>query len=682
MSKSIDQLSIDTIRVLAADMVSAANSGHPGAPMGCAPMAHILFSRFVRTNGKSSHWFNRDRFVLSNGHACALQYVLLHLLGFKLTIDDLKNFRQLNSRTPGHPERDYTDGVEVSTGPLGQGFTNAVGLAIAGKHMAARFNKPGYELIANNIYVIAGDGCMQEGVASEAASLAGHLKLNNLICLYDDNKIQIDGTTELAFTEDVLKRFDAYGWNVLSVDGGDHDLDAITKALESAKKSDKPTLIRLRTTIGFGSSLAGTEKVHGAPLSKDDLVAVKKQFGFDPQTSFHVPEEVRKFYGDLQQKGAKAEAEWNKMFEEYRSKFKAEGEELTRRLDKKLPADWRKLLPTYTPSDAAVATRKLSEILLNKIADGLPELVGGSADLTHSNLTRWKSAVDFQHPSTNLGKYEGRYLRFGVREHAMAGISNGIHAYGGLIPFAATFLNFISYALGSVRLSALSHHQILYIMTHDSIGLGEDGPTHQPVETLAGLRATPNMYVWRPADGNEVSGAYAAMIEERKYPSVICLSRQNLPHLKGSSMEDTEKGGYVLNKDVTDPQIILIATGSEVSLIVDAAKELTEKDGLKVRLVSLPCWERFDAQSHEYRRSVIPAGVLSVAVEAYVMLGWERYSHVQIGLTTFGASAPAPKVYAKFGLVPDVVANKARVAYQHYKDHQLASFFDKPSILN
>lgn len=679
---NIDERSVNTIRVLAADMVSKANSGHPGAPMGCAPIAHILFSRFIRTNPQNSKWFNRDRFVLSNGHACALQYVLLHLMGYKVSMDDLKKFRQLDSVTPGHPECDYTDGVEVSTGPLGQGLTNAVGMAMASKHMAARFNKPDFKIVDNNIYVIAGDGCMQEGVASEAASLAGHLKLNNLICLYDDNHIQIDGDTMLGFTENVPARFQAYGWNVLAVENGDDDFEGIANAIATAKKSDKPTLIRVRTTIGFGSSLAGTEKVHGAPLPKEELALAKKRFGFDPEKFFEVPEEVRTHYDGLKKSGVEAEAKWKKLVEEYCAKFPTEGEELKRRLAKTLPAKWQDLLPRYTPADAAVATRKLSEVLLNKIADKLPELVGGSADLTGSNLTRWKTAVDFQSPDLGIGSYEGRYFRFGVREHAMAGISNGIHAFGGLIPFAATFLNFISYALGSVRLSALSHHQVLYIMTHDSIGLGEDGPTHQPVETLAGLRATPNLYVWRPADGNEVSGAYAAMIEERHYPGVICLTRQNLPQLNGSSIEETQKGGYVVNKEVKDPQVILVGTGSEVSLCVDAAKELTEKDGLQVRIVSLPCWERFDSQTPEYRASVFPAGVLSVAVEAMVMLGWERYSHVQIGMTTFGASGPGPQVYKKFGLVPDVVASKVRKAVSFYKGEKLGAFFNNASILN
>ncbi|KAJ1924678.1 Transketolase, partial [Coemansia sp. S17] len=531
----INQLSINTIRVLAADMVQAANSGHPGAPMGCAPMAHVLFTRFLKANPKNSKWLNRDRFVLSNGHGCALQYVLLHLMGYKVTMDDLKNFRQLGSKTPGHPENTHTDGIEVTTGPLGQGISNAVGMAIAERHLAATFNKPGFNVIDNTVYAIAGDGCLQEGVASEASSLAGHLQLGNLIVLYDSNGIQIDGSTKLGFTENVLERYAAYGWHTLEVADGDNDLDGLARAIEAAKaETDRPTLIKVETTIGFGAAKAGTEGVHGAPLGAESLAAVKALFDFDPAQKFSVADAVYDFYAQRAAEGARREDEWHALLAAYAQAHPELHAELVRRIEGRLPDGWEKALPRYSPADKPVATRKLSEVVLNAIAGLVPELIGGSADLTGSNLTRWKGAVDFQPESTGLGSYAGRYVRYGVREHGMAAISNGIAAYGANIPFASTFLNFISYAAGATRLSALSHLRVLYIMTHDSIGLGEDGPTHQPIETMAMLRATPNYLNFRPADGNEVSAAYLAALQHSDRPSVLSLTRQNLPQLEGS----------------------------------------------------------------------------------------------------------------------------------------------------
>lgn len=495
MVQPIDQTAVNTVRCLAADVVKGANSGHPGAPMGCAPMAHVLFNKIMNYNPKNPKFINRDRFVLSNGHGCALQYIMLHLSGYDVSMDDLKSFRKLNSKTPGHPEINDTPGVEVTTGPLGQGISNAVGLAAAEAQLAATFNRPGYDLFNNYTYVILGDGCLQEGVSAEAISLAGHWKLGKLIALYDDNAITIDGSTEVSFTEDVAKRFQACGWHTLVVGDGDNDLEGIEKAVLEAKKvTDKPTLIKIKTTIGYGSLNQGEEKVHGSPLSDDDIKQVKAKFGFNPELKYYVPQEVYAAYAAHAQKGAQTESAWNALFAQYKEKYPVEGAEIARRLAGKLPQGWEKALPRYSPADPAIATRKLSETVLTSIADVVPELLGGSADLTGSNLTRWKKAVDFQHVSTGLGDYSGRYFRYGVREHAMFAIMNGLAAYGmNIIPYGGTFLNFLTYGWGAARLSALSHLRVLYVMTHDSIGLGEDGPTHQPIETLLLSRGTPNM---------------------------------------------------------------------------------------------------------------------------------------------------------------------------------------------
>jgi transketolase len=519
------------------------------------------------------------------------------------------------------------------------GISNAVGLAAAEAHLAATFNKPGFNLVDNYTYCIVGDGCLQEGVSSEASSLAGHLKLGKLIVLYDDNNITIDGETELSFTEEVLKRYESYGWHVSSVSNGNDDLDSLNKAISEAKKvADKPSLIAVKTIIGFGASVQGTEKVHGAPLGADEVAAVKRKFGFDPETSFFVPDAVKQFYASIAAKGAESEAQWKKVLDTYCTKFPDLGADLKRRIKGELPAQWADSLPRYTPNDPAAATRKLSENVLNAIADKIPELVGGSADLTGSNYTRWKSAQDFQ-ANSNIGNYAGRYFRFGVREHGMAAMCNGMAAYGGLIPFGATFLNFITYAWGAVRLSALSHFGVIYIMTHDSIGLGEDGPTHQPIETLALCRATPNMLVLRPADGNEVAGAYKVAIERRHTPSVLSLSRQNVPHLEGSSIEGVEKGAYVLC-EAENPQAILVGTGTEVSLCVEAAKELA-KQKIKARVVSMPCMEIFEEQTQAYKESIFLKGVPVLSVEVLSSMPWYKYAHCIIGIDKFGASAPA-----------------------------------------
>jgi len=539
-----DEHCINTIRVLAADVVQKANSGHPGAPMGMAPLAHILFSKYLKFSPSHPKWWNRDRFVLSNGHACALQYVMLHLTGYAdFTLDELKRFRQVDSKTPGHPENYVVDGgIEVSTGPLGQGISNAVGLAIGEAHLAAVYNKPGLTLFDNFTYVFCGDGCLQEGVSSEAGSLAGHLGLGKLIVFYDDNKITIDGETELSFTEDVAKRYEAYGWHVQTVSDGNSNYPGIIHALEAAQKvTDKPSLIKVSTIIGYGSAKQGTEKVHGSPLGAEDLAKVKSKFGFDPAQSFVIPEDVKKAYSHLTEQGNKHFNEWQELFNKYTQQFPKEAAELTRRFQGQLPENWRNSLPTYKPEDAPKATRQFSQSVIGAISKVFPEFVGGSADLNPSTLTYLENSKDFQKHSP-----EGRNIRFGVREHAMAAVCNGLSAYGGFIPFGSTFLNFIGYALGAVRLSAISHFGVIYIMTHDSIGLGEDGPTHQPVETLMMLRAIPNLLVLRPADGNETSGAYAVALEKRHSPSVLALSRQVVPNLKGSSVDGVFKGAYVL----------------------------------------------------------------------------------------------------------------------------------------
>jgi len=653
---------INTIRVLAADVVQKANSGHPGAPMGCAPIAHLLWGEVMKYSPRNPKWSDRDRFVLSNGHACALQYIMLHLTGYDLTMDDLKSFRQLNSKTPGHPELHITPGIEVSTGPLGQGISNAVGLAIAEAHLAARFNKPGFNIVDHYTYVICGDGCLQEGVSSEASSLAGHLGLGKLIVFYDDNLITIDGETELSFTEDVGKRYEAYGWHVQTIhDGNSYDGSDLRQAVANARAVlDKPSMIKVRTTIGFGSKKQGTEKVHGSPLGDDDIKHLKTLFGFDPEAKFVVPDEVRSYYTAKASEGQTSEDQWNELFARYAVEHPHEAAEFTRAQNGDFPENWHSGFPTYTPQDKELATRQSSQQVLSKVVDVLPELIGGSADLTPSTLTKVNgNKVDFSHQHP-----EGRYLRYGVREHAMSSLCNGIAAHGGLIPFASTFLNFVGYALGAIRLSALSHLRVLYIMTHDSIGLGEDGPTHQPVETLASLRAMPNMLVLRPADGNEVSGAYRIALEQKHMPSTIALSRQNCANLEGSSADKVALGAYVL-RDAPDAKVIIVATGSEVQLAVKAAEAL-QAEGVNARVVSFPSWELFERQSLEYKETVLAPGIPVLSVEAAAITGWHKYSHGQIGMITFGMSAPAPKVFDALGFTVANVSDKAKKLVEFY----------------
>ncbi|KAN0075212.1 Transketolase, thiamine diphosphate binding domain containing protein [Tylopilus felleus] len=672
-----DATCIATIRTLAADVVAKANSGHPGAPMGMAPAAHVLFTRFFNANPSDSKWFNRDRFVLSNGHACALQYILLHLLGYKLSVDDLKAFRQIDSLTPGHPEANHTDGIEVTTGPLGQGFANGVGLAMAQAHLGTIFNRDNFDLVNNYTYVFTGDGCLMEGVASEAASLAGHLQLGNLIVIYDDNHISIDGNTAISFTEDVNQRFLSYGWQVLVVEDGDSDLDAIYNAIAAGRREkSKPTLIRLRTTIGYGSKLQGTHGVHGSPLKADDIQSLKSKFNFPPDQTFFIPSETYATYRAAARRGADLEAAWTTLLAKYGKAYPKEHAELTRRIAGKLPEGWETSLPVYKPSDAAQASRKYSEIVLTALTPKLPELMGGSADLTGSNLTKAKGTVDFQPPNSGLGGYAGTYIRYGVREHAMGAIANGLVAYGGIIPFVGTFLNFVSYAAGAVRLSALSKHQVIWVATHDSIGLGEDGPTHQPVETAVHFRAVPNLDFWRPADGNETSASYLVAIQSRGTPSILSLSRQNLPNLEGSSIERAVRGGYVLYEVEGKEDLTIVSTGSEVPIALEAASKL-KQEGLKVRVVSLPCWSVFDKQGKEYKLSVLRSGAPILSLEALSTVGWHKYSHEQYGLPAWGASGPYQKVYEKFGITGTNIAAVAKKVINYYQGQKLVSPLEK-----
>eukprot|EP00586_Coscinodiscus_wailesii_P014105 CAMPEP_0172506676 /NCGR_PEP_ID=MMETSP1066-20121228/197222_1 /TAXON_ID=671091 /ORGANISM="Coscinodiscus wailesii, Strain CCMP2513" /LENGTH=601 /DNA_ID=CAMNT_0013283813 /DNA_START=228 /DNA_END=2029 /DNA_ORIENTATION=- len=601
-------------------MVQAARSGHPGAPMGCAPMAHLLWSEVMTYDPKDPSWWNRDRFVLSNGHACALQYCMLHLTGYDLSVDDCKSFRQLGSKTPGHPENFVTAGVEVSTGPLGQGISNAVGMTMGEKHLAAVYNTSEFALFTNFTYVICGDGCLQEGVSSEACSLAGHLGLGQLIVLYDDNEITIDGPTSLSFTEDVGKRYEAYGWHVQSVSDVGDNLESLRHAVAEAKSvKDKPSLIKIKTVIGHGSTNEGSHKTHGAPLGEADLQQAKTRFGLDPNASFQIAEDVKSFYESKVSKAADAHAEWKMMFQKYESKHPIKAKELKDRFSHTFSGDADTGLFSHLPLfkhgvDKDLATRKMSSHTLNALAPHLPSLIGGSADLTPSNLTSLTCSADFQKDTP-----DSRYIRFGVREHGMAAICNGLFAYGGFRPYCATFLNFAGYALGAMRVSALSRFGVIYIMTHDSIGLGEDGPTHQPVEMLESLRSMPNLHVWRPADVNEMNGAYQSAITNPHTPSVIACSRQTSHSLEHSSIQNALKGGYVAI-DTHEPHIILLATGAEVGLCVETAKQLA-CDGIKTKVVSMPCLELFTIQTMDYQQRTLPGNVPTLLVEAAAVGG-------------------------------------------------------------
>ncbi len=658
---SLDTVCVNSIRFLAVDAVNKSKSGHPGLPMGCAPMAYALWDRVLSHNPKNPKWFNRDRFVLSAGHGCMLLYALLHLSGYdSVTIEDIKQFRQWGSRTPGHPETFETAGVEVTAGPLGAGIANAVGLAIAEAHLAAKFNKPDCNLVDHYTYVIMGDGCNQEGISSEACSLAGHLKLGKLIALYDDNHITIDGNTEVSFTEDVMMRYEAYGWHVQHVAEGNTDVDGIQKAIEAAKAvTDRPSLIKITTTIGYGSPNKGnTAGVHGAPLGEEESNLTREALGWE-YGPFEVPQESYDQWRKAIDRGAAAEEAWNSSLSTYRKKYSSEAALFERMLRGELPEGWDKCLPTFSPEDKGLATRQYSQNCLNAIAPLLPELIGGSADLTHSNLTDIKGEKSFQ-----KGAEANRYLHFGVREHAMAAILNGLAYHGsGLVPYGGTFLVFADYMRGSMRLSALSELGVIYVLTHDSIGVGEDGPTHQPVETIPSLRAIPNMLVFRPGDGNETSGAYKLAINNRHRPSVLALSRQAMANQANSGIDKVAFGGYILEDCAGSPELILIGTGTELDLCVQAAKQLTA-DGRKVRVVSMPCVELFLEQSAAYQEEVLPNAVRKrIVVEAAESFGWHKFIGLDgdsVTMNRFGASAPGGTCMKEFGFTVENVVAKSK----------------------
>lgn len=657
-SRSLAEKAINTVRFLAVDAVQKANSGHPGAPMGAAPMAYVLWTRFLKHNPADPTWADRDRFVLSAGHASMLLYGLLYLTGYDLPLEQLQLFRQWDSMTPGHPEYSHAPGVETTTGPLGQGFANGVGMAIAEAHLAATFSRPGQAIVDHYTYGIVSDGDLMEGVASEAASLAGHLKLGKLIYLYDDNHISIDGSTDLAFTEDRMARFRAYGWHTQAVPDG-NDLDAIDAAIRAAQlERGQPSIIAVRTIIGYGSpNKQNTPGVHGEPLGPDEVVRAKENLGWPTEPTFLVPEDVLAHYRRALAQGAEAQASWQARFDLYAAEYPELAAEWQRRQAGDLPPGWDEDLPRYEPNPKGEATRNVSGVMINALAERLPELMGGSADLAPSNKTLIKGSGDFQ-----PGAYENRNLRFGVREHGMGGIVNGMMLHGGVRPFGATFLVFSDYMRGALRLSALMGIAPIWIFTHDSIGVGEDGPTHQPVEQAAALRAIPNMLVLRPADARETVAAWRVAVAHRDGPVSLLLTRQNLPILAGTSedpAQGVELGGYVVAdwpEGVVGPRAILLATGSEVHLAV-VAREVLAAQGVAARVVSLPSWELFEAQSEAYRHQVLPPQVAArVSIEAGVTLGWERYAGsrgVIIGINRFGASAPYKTIFEHFGLTVD-----------------------------
>lgn len=654
LGANLQTRAINTLRFLSADAVQQANSGHPGLPMGAAAMAFTLWTRHLRHNPRNPKWHGRDRFILSGGHGSMLLYSLLHLTGYDVSLDDIKNFRQWGSITPGHPEYGLTPGVEMTTGPLGQGFAAGVGMAIAQAHLAALFNKPGHELIQSYIYAIVTDGDLMEGVASEAASLAGHLQLGRLIYLYDDNHISIDGPTDLAFTEDRAKRFEAYGWHVQKVDDG-NDVEAIDKAIQAAKADPRPSIIMCRTIIGYGApKRQGTAKAHGEPLGEEELNAAKQNLGWVTEPRFYIPDDVLAFFRKAVERGRELEADWKMRLEAYSRLYPQLGAELNRRIAGTFPAGWDAELPTFPADPKGMATRAASGKLINALAPALPELIGGSADLAPSNNTKIDGSPAFQKDSR-----EGRNFHFGVREHAMGAALNGMNLFGGVIAYGGTFLVFSDYMKPAIRIAALSHIPTIFIFTHDSVGLGEDGPTHQPIEHLAALRATPNLVVIRPADANEVREAWKVAISRRDGPTALVLTRQSVPTLENGNASQLARGAYVL-KDFGEPEIILMASGSEVSLVLDAAQKLHE-EGRGVRVVSFPSWELFEMQDEAYKESVLPKRIQArLAVEAGASLGWERYAQSVLGIDHYGASAPYKVIFEKFGFTVENVVAKAK----------------------
>lgn len=658
---TLQDRSINAIRFLSADAVQKANSGHPGMPMGAAAMAYALWTRHLRFNPTNPDWWDRDRFILSGGHGSMLLYSLLYLTGYDVSMEDIKDFRQLGCKTPGHPENFCTPGVEVTTGPLGQGLANSVGMAIAEAHLAAVFNRAGHKIIDHFIYAIVTDGDLMEGLSSEAASLAGHLRLEKLILLYDDNLISIDGSTNLTFTEDRGARFEAFGWHVQHVNDG-NSVDAVDNAIESAKNDPRPSLILCRTHIGYGlPNKQDTEKAHGEPAGEEELAGAKKKLGWPVESKFYVPDDVLEYYRNIGEEGAEKEREWNKRFDSYSKAYPELAAELERRMKGQLAEDWDSDLPTFDVDDGPLATRVASGKIINALALKLPELVGGSADLTPSNKTWINNSPSFQADSP-----EGRNIHYGVREHTMGAAVNGMVAHGGIIPFSGTFLMFSDYMRPSIRLSALSKHRSIWVFTHDSIGVGEDGPTHQPIEHLASLRSIPGLVVIRPGDANEVVEAWRVAVERDQGPTLMAFTRQNVPILNRSEYAPAiglRRGAYVLADLGNEPEIILMATGSEVSLIVQAGERL-HNEGISVRLVSFPSWELFESQNQDYRDSVLlPSVKKRLAVEAGVSQGWKKWVGDDgdiISVDKFGKSAPSKVIFEAYGFTVENVLDKAQ----------------------
>ena len=659
--QALDELCVNTIRTLSMDAVQKANSGHPGAPMALAPLAYQLYTRTMKHNPSNPAWFDRDRCILSAGHASMLLYSILHLTGYGLSMDDIKNFRQLLSPTAGHPEYEAegTPGVEVTTGPLGQGLSNAVGFALAERMLAARFNRDGHEIVDHHTYAIASDGDIQEGVASEASSLAGHLGLGRLTVFYDDNKIQLASETSVVFSEDVVKRYEAYGWHVLNL-GEDIGLDRLEEAISAAHQDDRPSLVILRTHIGYGSpNKQDTSSAHGSPLGDDEVKLTKEAYGWDPESQFLVPDEAAEQFGKAGDRGREAEEEWNGRLEAYRSEHPDLYEELTLYMERRLPDGWEEGRPTFSPDEDPVATRKASAKVIQWAASRIPTLVSGSADLEGSTLSPIEDGG-----SIEKGDYSGRNIHYGVREHAMGAIVNGLNLHG-VRAFGSTFFNFLDYMKPAVRLAALMHQPVIHVFTHDSIGLGEDGPTHQPVEQLATLRATPNVNVVRPADANETSLGWKFALEQHDGPCALVLSRQNLPILDPGDIPDDaiERGAYVLRDASRDPDLILMGTGSEVGACLEA-RDTLEADGVATRVVSMPCFDRFIEQDGDYREEVLPASCRArVSVEAGATLGWDRFvgeDGASIGMNGFGASGPAKDLLEHFGFTPEHIVECGR----------------------
>jgi transketolase len=670
----LDDLYVNTIRFLSVDAVQKANSGHPGLPLGAAPAAYVLWTRHLNHNPRNPRWFDRDRFVLSAGHGSMLIYSLLYLTGYDLSLEDIQNFRQWGSKTPGHPESHLTPGVEVTTGPLGQGFANGVGMAIAEAHLAARYNRPGHELIHHYTYALVSDGDLMEGVAAEAASLAGHFKLGRLIYLYDDNLVTLAGGSDLTFTEDRAGRFEAYGWHTVTVADG-NDLAAIDKAIRAAQAElERPSLILVRSHIGYGSpNKQDSFEAHGSPLGEEEVRRTKENLGWPVEPAFYVPDEALEYFRQAVAAGRMAEEAWDSKFEAFRAAYPDLAEELELGMRGELPVNWYVDLPEFTGDDKPIATRSASGKVLNAIAHKVPTLMGGSADLNPSTKTELTGMGDFQNPSRATAdeqgsagggwSYAGRNLHFGVREHAMGSIMNGLAAHGGVLPFGGTFLVFSDYMRPAIRLAAIMGLQVIYVFTHDSIAVGEDGPTHEPVEHLLALRAIPNLTVIRPADANETVAAWRIAMEHKGGPVALVFSRQKLPILDPGEYPQVpagvHKGAYILDEASADPQIVLVATGSEVSLALKA-REALEGQGAKARVVSMPCWEIFLQQSQDYKDEVFPAGIPVLALEAGVSLGWRPYAGsgaTVIGVDKFGASAPGGKVLQEYGLdVENVVA--------------------------